>query len=830
MNMTRFSMFFAIAVVLLLVCSPSLHAGAPPTASAADSLFPVDVAHRDWIRFRASGFSRPVCGVVYGVKDTVTNGMPLGGIDTGCMDLETSGMLGYLTIFNTHIPRRGPLNVPILALSVGGQTWLLSNPQPKDGFGEYQPSASHRKYSLSRDGKWTKATEPLTPIPMDLTPAVLGKHGIRTAREIHYWGHYPVADLQFETDAPVRVGLRAWTPFFPGDAVGSMLPGAVFEVRLDNPTRNQQKGTIAFSFPGPLEKEAGTRQFDRTRIDGPLAGIQVAAPFATYVLGTLGADKARLGAGLDGNLAAWSRIAQQLPEENPSQAGASAAVDFSLAPGEKKVVRYLLAWNAPTWNAGGYNWSGAPNSFTHMYVRHYTSARKAAETLARQHETLLARIFAWQSVLYDEESLPVWLRDSLVNNLHLITEDGLWAQKKKPLPDWVRDEDGLFGLIECPRGCPQIECIPCSFYGNQPLVYFFPQLALSTLRGYRGYAYPDGAAVWIFGGCTGNTPSIDFANPTRGYQWATNGISLAAMVDRYLLCCGDPQSQKHVVAEFYPMLKANMIYTVNLRPGYAIGDRIIAMPKGNEGTEWFEAPEPGWRGMTAHVGGLHLAQLRIVQRMATLAGDKEFAGQCSQWIEAAQRSMEEKLWTGQYYLNYLEPETNSKSDLVFGYQLDGQWITDHHGLPATLPKDRVETTLATIKRSNVAVTRYGAVNYTKPDGTPAAVKGYGTYSYFPPEALMLAMTYIYSGQKEFGLELARKVWHNIVCLQGYTWDMPNIMRGDVDTGERTFGNDYYQDMMLWSLPAALEGKDFAGPAKPGGLVDRVRKAACKAPQ
>jgi len=51
------------------------------------------------------------------------------------------------------------------------------------------------------------------------------------------------------------------------------------------------------------------------------------------------------------------------------------------------------------------------------------------------------------------------------------------------------------------------------------------------------------------------------------------------------------------------------------------------------------------------------------------------------------------------------------------------------------------------------------------------------------------------------------------------------MRGDVDTGERTFGNDYYQDMMLWSMPAALEGKDLGAPSKPGGLVYRVISAA-----
>src|SRR5208283_2072356 len=76
--------------------------------------------------------------------------------------------------------------------------------------------------------------------------------------------------------------------------------------------------------------------------------------------------------------------------------------------------------------------------------------------------------------------------------------------------------------------------------------------------------------------------------------------------------------------------------------------------------------------------------------------------------------------------------------------------------------------------------------------------------------------------------LARKVWHNLTCLHGYTWDMPNIMRGDVDTGERTFGNDYYQDMMLWSLPAALDAVDLSVPTKPGGLVDRVKRAAAPA--
>jgi hypothetical protein len=103
----------------------------------------------------------------------------------------------------------------------------------------------------------------------------------------------------------------------------------------------------------------------------------------------------------------------------------------------------------------------------------------------------------------------------------------------------------------------------------RPMVYFFPKLARSTYR---------------------------------RYQFASNGISLAAMLDRYYLRQGD--TDKEFVKEFYPVLKQCTIWTANSRPAYAPGDRLIAMPRGNVGTEWFEAPEPGWAGMTAHIGGL----------------------------------------------------------------------------------------------------------------------------------------------------------------------------------------------------------------------------------
>jgi uncharacterized protein (DUF608 family) len=382
-------------------------------------------------------------------------------------------------------------------------------------------------------------------------------------------------------------------------------------------------------------------------------------------------------------------------------------------------------------------------------------------------------------------------------------------------------------MNESPRGCPQIECIPCSFYGSLPLVYFFPEAALSTLRGYKGYQDAEGAPPWIFGGCTGQTGPVAFASPTRGYQVALNGPCYVDMVDRYALCHGD----EPFLREFYPSVKKALEFTLDLNRG---PDGVVSMPdrKVSVGgmqweTTWFEWYE--WHGIVPQVGGIRLATLRMGQRMAEQAGDEAFARQCREWIAAGQHSIEEKMWRGDHYCSFWDAASGRTTELVFGYQLDGEWMARAHGLPGVFLNRRVKKTLETIRRVNVPPTRYGAINYAYPDGR-LLVPGewpqhdiYAPHDFFSPELFMLAMTYLYEGEQEFGLELARRCLHNIVCEHGMTWDMPNIVRGD--TGERGFGNDYYQNLMLWALPAAITGEDFAGPCRPGGLVERVLRSA-----
>ncbi|MFN8007222.1 MAG: GH116 family glycosyl-hydrolase [Terriglobia bacterium] len=798
----------------------------PYKGKEGPALFATNANGRDWVQFKAEGFSQPVCGVVYRRSDEVTHGMPLGGVSTGFLDIEIDGSLGFCTLFNSGVPTRGPINLPFLGMSVDGKTCVLT------------------------------------------TRPVMGNE---TAQEMHYWGHYPVVDVEYETNAPVSVGVRAWTPLIPGDVTSSNIPAAVFEVHVRNLSQSSRKVTLAFSFPGPTQAEAqvsptSSRKkgfIDWFPVSDPIAngsihsirkdislpgfnGISVSAEKGpSYVMGVLGEKQTlRFGSSIGrpgyefSSGQEWAKIAQALQPVVETDFGCTMAQDFTLNVGESKVIRMVLAWHSPIWKGEGDHY------FARMYTRQFRDAVAVADFMAKNHESLLQRILMWQQTLYTANEIPIWLRESLVNILHLITKTGYWAVAQKPIGSWCREEDGLFGMNECPRECPQIECIPCSFYGNIPVVYFFPELALSTLRGYKAYQYPDGAAPWVFGGCTSGaaegyraTDGTEMATPSPGYQTTLNGPCYVDMADRYWQRSGKDEFLK----EFYPSIKKNTIYTMQLRSG---PDGIASVPEGNRnptqpkgkpgsGLDWFEGN--GWYGMTPHVGGIHLAHLRIVQRMAEKMGDQAFVQQCQEWLKQGSTSIENKLWAGNYYLSYFEPESGKKSDLVFGFQLDGDWMCFYHGLPGVFQSDRAKTALETIRKTCMALAPYGAANFANADGTPAKsdqfmAEGwgldYGSFGYFPPEVFMLAATYMYQGELQTGLELAKNCLYGISVKHGDTWNQPNIVSGQ--TGKVTYGSDYYQNMMLWILPAAIEKKDLSQACAQGSLVERMISAGKKA--
>ena len=169
----------------------------------------------------------------------------------------------------------------------------------------------------------------------------------------------------------------------------------------------------------------------------------------------------------------------------------------------------------------------------------------------------------------------------------------------------------------------------------------------------------------------GTTNHCEFIYPSPGYQTSLNGVCYVAMADRYWRCTND----NTFLNEFYGSVRRAIEFTLSLRPEYAdVGQRVLAMPTGEVGSEWFEAPEPGWFGVTNHVGGLRLAMLSMGERLASAVGDANFAEQCRASRRAGQEVMEQQMWLGSYYRNCWDPVSGASSDLIFGYQMDGEWL------------------------------------------------------------------------------------------------------------------------------------------------------------
>src|ERR1017187_6691385 len=259
-----------------------------------ERLFEIDESDVMWSEFRAAGFQSPVPGVIYKAGESQC-GLPLGGIGTGCMDIDTDGTFGRCSIFNSFSPPR-VLNTPFLGLTVGNQVYYLS------------------------------------------TRSLLGTE---PAKQIHYWGHFPIADLEYEVDASVSVGVRAWCPFAPGDANISNTPAICFDVRVRNPAKHGIKGSIVMSFPGPNSEESGATSSFRKAVGHRIRGVCVRAGGADYTQAVVGQDKARFGGAL-ATESDWNHLPDMLPITGEADPGSSLAVDFEIAPDQEKTISFVL--------------------------------------------------------------------------------------------------------------------------------------------------------------------------------------------------------------------------------------------------------------------------------------------------------------------------------------------------------------------------------------------------------------------------------------------------------------------------------------------------------
>lgn len=806
-----------------------------PEEPTLNRLFPAGLKGAQWNSFPAFGYANSVSGICYRTatagyfscyvdKPFPCSGMPLGSIDTGALYLEPSGVLGYTSIFNHLTPIGGPLNVPYMGLSAHGRSWVLSTAQTKNYAGNNRPSMGVK---------------------------VLG--GVSSS---DYWGHYPIADIEYDSDSPVQVGLRCWSPFIPGDSKASNTPGAVFEAHLRNTSAAVEKGSLLFNFPGfadhsskdtsigwpdlPVKPVMPPPHVTRRAAPAGLSGtwVEDQAWGMSYVLAALGSESVRTGAGLGVDGHHWDAAETTLPPFAAKDDGSSTlAVDYQIPPGQTRVIRIVLAWYAPEWEGNGTPGTGgrrietyAPEGlalsttgkrFTHMYASRFADAGEVATYLEQNHEQLLRRIIAWQSEVYNDSTLPGWLADALINALYYFAPCSMWAQAKDPIGSWCKPEDGLFALEESPRACPHMSTLSNIGMQGPTLSFFFPDLALSLLRAIRSTQRENGDVAQLMGRWA------DPANPmSYDYQEVLSGFCYVSAAYLHWKITGDQAFMR----EFYPSVKKALEYSFTQRPDLG-PSQIIAMPPHRKHAwndiEWFE--DRSIYGYVTHPGGLRIAGAEMLKAWAQAIGDTQHAQQLDVLIAAGKDALQQYLWKGDHYLVYNDPKTGKTLDAFFSPQLNGQYWARFCGLPAVFPQENVRRVLSVLREKVCNLSRVGMPPiYSMPDGSlwTSDKTGYltGEYVYTNHQVIWNALTFIYEGQRNFGLNLLRKNLALNYLTWGYTWDGPNACSAGGDTGEVNYGWDYWFNWSIWNAPAALLNKDITALTQPGGLVHRILQA------
>ena len=481
------------------------------------------------------------------------------------------------------------------------------------------------------------------------------------------------------------------------------------------------------------------------------------------------------------------------------------SLEVSIPSQNRRRVTFAVGWHAPSWRDSGgdlrYN----------RYSQRFRSAEEVAEFGHRNHAALLKRVLAWQQEVY-RSSFPSWLQDALVQGLYSHAKNSVWVARARH-DDWW-GEEGWFTHSESHTGCPIVETMVCRMHGHFPLLHFFPELESTTLEAFRHYQISDGEIPFCFG-----TPT-SMRDPRMQCQHPLNSGQYAQMVYRLFLRTGNKDQLLH----FYDSAKRAIRYQYSLdddRSGL-----VNEQPHIRHGEAWpanqFYDCWP-WEGVSSYVAGTWLATLQTGKQLAELAGDKDFAVECSQKLNQAQRSFERRLWNDSYYRLWSNEQAGTASEVSLANQLMGVWCSRVLGFEDALPVDRVAKALAAVERLNMGATSYGLINGVSPDGKPFDTQVHPEADFglniFVGENLCAAMTFMYQGRKDVGLEIARRLYHAMAIKTRSPWNQRCLLSGE--TGLPVWGDDYYSDLVVWAVPMALEGmsvKEFANSGLVKGML------------
>lgn len=628
------------------------------------------------------------------------SGVPLGGIGVGCFDYAPGGQFTRICINNWHASEQSPRieKAPgtFLAIWRDGQARLLQRSQDYAGM----PAAKQTVYR----GLFPTAECQVDEDTVVRTWSGLVPHDLKDSS-------LPLAWIEVEVNNPGSTPQPVAVAFSWQDLIGrGLLDVTNLNLLRAGPTvwdkraafdRAQQAGKPTWV---PLPRVPTQAEPFKA---GSLVGIrQFSAPLqpmlktyqnyndqvALLAEKSHGEEISTLPAyPVEDPDAAWAQFRKEgkFPATggtillyNPSDAhemASAVAVRLTLKPGEKRTVRFMLAWFQPELKINPAKDDPATYFGNSDYDRFYQNYFPAFSDLVRYAAGNRQRIHdetvAWQQPILDS-TYPDWLKFKLINSAYTIYANSIFNKAG----EYTTMEGGMRGLAGTMD--QQLSAHPFWFK-------FFPQLENANLKLYGDNPGKEGQILhfdghYYFGldSLAGQTPVPD------GWMVDNTGGWLLQLAE-----CWQQSGDRQLLEPFDGEIHRSLDF---LRTRIESKDfQIITGP-----TTYDDFWHPD---IYAYNASTYPAFLRAGAVLLTALGHTNEAQVCRQQAETSAQDAIHALWNGHFFAYGADLDgSHRRDDIMFSGQLAGQFLSRYCGWGDVFPMEITQSSILAQLESNIS--------------------------------------------------------------------------------------------------------------------------------
>ena len=488
--------------------------------------------------------------------------------------------------------------------------------------------------------------------------------GLPRFRAASFDGAFPFGVVHLtDKDLPVKVDIKGFSPFVPGDSAASSLPVASLEYEVANLSSESLEVSVAAFVRNIVGNDGNPTGFNHRRLvrTGGENGNRTVWRKHSGLRGVM-----CLSDGVATNSPAWGTFALITPDADGSvsfresfapNAWSGTILDFwddlsddgELSPRTaggaphgglclKKTVpangktsyRFAFTWNFPNRPA----WSDTSVIVGNWYSQNYLDAWDAAEKIIPQMPALEAKSLAFTRKMLSLDA-PAEIRESALSNLAVLKSQTVFRVPTGHLLGW----EGVFDHEGSCRG----SCTHVWNYENA-VACLFPDLARSMRDVEFNYAMDPKTGAMAFrvplplGSKTGISVAADgqMGCIMKAYRdWRISG-------DGQWLSSIWPKVRKAL--EFAWIPAEGWKWKAKWQKGGWDAGKSGLMDGEQHNTMDVE-----YYGPNAQMGFWYLGALRAAEEMAKAIGDSGFATECRAIFEKGTQRIDDELFNGDYY-------------------------------------------------------------------------------------------------------------------------------------------------------------------------------------